>query len=252
MNPQAGNRGDAEIIGHRGYPARFPENTLPSLEGALEAGCRFLEWDLHVTADGVPVLFHDDTLERTTDGEGPLRERTLAELKELDAGSWFDPRFRDTPIPTLEEALRGPGRRTEGIYPEVKRVNDPGDLKKILDQIRAADLLDRTVLISLNFGLLEGFRKLEPGVRLGWVVGREQDMDGAIRAVAEDGLGVLIPDYRFLLENRERTRDLVTRGVELGTWTVDDPGDAEALMELGVRRITTNQAGELLRWAAGR
>ena len=252
MSPEAGDRRDPEIIGHRGYPARFPENTLPSLEGALEAGCRFLEWDLHMTADGVPVVFHDDTLERTTDGEGPVRERTLAELKELDAGSWFDPRFRGTSVPTLAEVLQGPGRRALGIYPEVKAVNDPGDLETILGRIRAADLLDRTVLISLDFSLLDGFRRLEPGVRLGWVVGREQDMEAGIRAVTDDPLGVLVPDYRFLLGNPERTRDLLARGVEVGTWTVDDPEEAEALLELGVRRITTNRAGELIRWAATR
>jgi glycerophosphoryl diester phosphodiesterase len=118
--------GPPEIIGHRGYPDRFPENTLPSLEGALEAGCRSLEWDVKVTADGVPVLFHDETLERTTDGEGPLAERTLGELRELDAGAWFHPRFRGTRIPTLREALEAVAGRVERIYPEVKAARSPG------------------------------------------------------------------------------------------------------------------------------
>ena len=81
-----------EIIAHRGYSAVAPENTLAAVERALEAGADAVEWDVHVAACGTPVLIHDASLGRTTNGFGPVRRRSLSQLQALDAGSWFDPR----------------------------------------------------------------------------------------------------------------------------------------------------------------
>lgn len=93
------------IIGHRGAAAEAPENTLAAIRQADLSGARWVELDVKLTRDGAPILFHDDRLERTSDGTGPVRERTLDELRGLDAGGWFDRRFTGEPIPTLEEAL---------------------------------------------------------------------------------------------------------------------------------------------------
>jgi glycerophosphoryl diester phosphodiesterase len=93
------------IIGHRGAAAEAPENTLAAIRQADLSGARWVEVDVKLTRDGAPILFHDDGLERTSDGTGPMRERTLDELRGLDAGGWFDPRFAGEPVPTLEEAL---------------------------------------------------------------------------------------------------------------------------------------------------
>ena len=101
------------VIGHRGASGELPENTLPAFERAVEQGAAILESDVHVTRDGALVLIHDDVLERTTDGHGPVAERTLAELRALDAGHRFAPsgdrgfpfRGRGFRIPTLEEAF---------------------------------------------------------------------------------------------------------------------------------------------------
>ena len=97
--------GDIEIIGHRGYAARAPENTLMSLEAALTAGARAVEFDVHVASCGTPVIIHDDVLDRTTDGSGPVSGQTVEQLRTLDAGSWFDPEFAGERIPTLADAL---------------------------------------------------------------------------------------------------------------------------------------------------
>jgi glycerophosphoryl diester phosphodiesterase len=238
-----------EIIGHRGYAARFPENTLPALEGALATGCRSLEWDVHVSADGVPVLFHDDTLERTTDGVGLLRDHSLARLRELDAGDWFDPDFRETRIPTLEEALESLVGRVDRIYPEVKRAGGSEGLETIVRILGDSPLHPRTILISLDLELLPRIRAMDPDLTLGWVVDREEDVEPSARAVLADGNAVLDPDRRLLLADPERTRELVARGVPLVTWTVDDPDEAEALREMGVLRVTTNRVGELMAWS---
>jgi phosphoglycerol transferase MdoB-like AlkP superfamily enzyme/glycerophosphoryl diester phosphodiesterase len=94
------------VIAHRGNSSEFPENTLAAIAGAAELGCDFAEVDVRLTADGVPVIMHDETIDRTTTGSGALAERTLAEVKTLDAGSWKDRRFAGERVPTLVEALR--------------------------------------------------------------------------------------------------------------------------------------------------
>ncbi len=93
------------VIGHRGAAAHAPENTLASFRAAAALGCRMVEFDVRLSADGVPVVFHDDSLERTTDGAGAVAACPLAGLRRLDAGRWFAPAFAGEPIPTLAEAL---------------------------------------------------------------------------------------------------------------------------------------------------
>jgi len=93
------------VIGHRGACARAPENTLASIRRAALDGAAMVEVDVKLTAEGRPVLFHDDRLDRTTDGHGPVASATLDMLGALDAGAWFGPEFAGEPIPTLEEAV---------------------------------------------------------------------------------------------------------------------------------------------------
>ncbi|MHB9034755.1 MAG: glycerophosphodiester phosphodiesterase, partial [Anaerolineae bacterium] len=93
------------ISGHRGYSARYPENTLLSFQAAIELGVDMLELDLHLSADSVIMLMHDNNLERTTNGTGLLRDKTCAELKQLDAGGWKGKIFEGLKIPTFAEFL---------------------------------------------------------------------------------------------------------------------------------------------------
>lgn len=93
------------VIGHRGAAGLAPENTLASFRRAASLGAAMVEFDVRLSADEVPVVFHDDTLERTTDGSGPVAALTLTQLKALDAGTWFAPGFAGEAIPTLDEVL---------------------------------------------------------------------------------------------------------------------------------------------------
>jgi glycerophosphoryl diester phosphodiesterase len=99
------------ILAHRGASRIAPENTLVAFCLALEQGADGLELDVQLSRDGVPVVFHDSELSRTTDGRGRISEKTLAELRTLDAGKWFDPRFAGERIPTLEEVFEAFGDR---------------------------------------------------------------------------------------------------------------------------------------------
>lgn len=94
-----------EVIGHRGAAGFAPENTLASFRHAAGLGCAMVEFDVRLTADDQPVVFHDDTLERTTDGAGRVADHSLAAIKALDAGRWFAPAFAGEPVATLDEVL---------------------------------------------------------------------------------------------------------------------------------------------------
>lgn len=111
----AGQPPRAVVIGHRGAAAIAPENTVASLRAALDAGAAWIEFDVRLTADGQPVLLHDATLDRTTDATGPLSDIGFDALRALDAGSWFDDRFRGEPVPTLDEALDVLGNHTVAV-----------------------------------------------------------------------------------------------------------------------------------------
>jgi glycerophosphoryl diester phosphodiesterase len=243
--------GGVEIIGHRGYAARYPENTLPSLLAALDAGARAVEFDVRVAACGTPVLFHDATLERTTSGTGALADHDLGALRSLDAGSWFDPAFAGTLVPTLEEALRVTLARPDGpsatrLYVEIKAVREPADVARILALVERARARDRVILISLDFEILAGIRRLDDRIRIGYVVAEEEAMDAAVAAVRQDPRSLLDPDQHLLRAQPRRTSDWVNEGLRVATWTVNEELHARELLALGVRRLTTDRPGELL------
>lgn len=108
------------VIGHRGAAAAAPENTLAGIRKAKELGASWIEFDVKLTSDGEPILFHDDRLERTTDGRGAVAATALAAIRRLDAGGWFGAAFRGEPVPTFEEALGVCAELGLGINVEIK------------------------------------------------------------------------------------------------------------------------------------
>ena len=140
------------VVAHRGYSGRFPENTTSAFEAAIGSGADMIELDVCMTKDRVPVVIHDKTLERTTDGHGVVSEFTLSELKKLDAGSWFSPEFKGESIPTLEEIflqIRGKISVNIEIKPESYESTDPADAieKQICKMVEKYGMTD-SVLIS--------------------------------------------------------------------------------------------------------
>jgi len=108
------------IIGHRGIAGLAPENTLAGFRRAASLGVRWVEFDVHLSADGVPLLLHDDTLDRTTNGKGPVARANFVALQSLDAGSWFDSGFRGEKIPSLQETVSLLGELGLGALVEIK------------------------------------------------------------------------------------------------------------------------------------
>jgi glycerophosphoryl diester phosphodiesterase len=242
--------GPVEVVAHRGYSAQAPENTLAALELAISVGADALEFDLHTSSDGTPVLFHDDTLDRTTDGSGPVGAATAAELAELDAGSWFDHRFGREPVPTLARALDAVRGRVDRVYPEVKAYGNAGALATIARLVGDAGLVDTSVFISMDWDALEAIRVAEGRALLGYIVERPERTDAALERATGDPRALLDFDARILLADPEIAERAHAAGVPLACWTVNDVATAERLRTLGVPRITTNEVGALVAWKA--
>ena len=242
------------MIAHRGFSARAPENTLAAVRAALAAGADAVEWDLHVAACGTPVLFHDDTLDRTTDGTGPVARASFRALRERDAGGWFDPAFSGERIPSFAEALEAVRPSEATVYPEVKGFRDPQDLDRLVQIVAGAGMTERTLFISLDFDAVDHLARAAPkGLRVGYVVARQADVAEALdRAAGLNPPALLDLDYRLVLEDPEVVPAIRARGPDVAVWTVDDLDDAAALVRSGIRRITTNRVTSMVRWTAGR
>ncbi|HEX6641586.1 MAG TPA: glycerophosphodiester phosphodiesterase family protein [Thermoanaerobaculia bacterium] len=245
---------DVEIIAHRGYSARAPENTLAALRLAIEAGADAVEFDLHFSADREPVLFHDFTLERTSTGRGRLDALTLDALRALDVGAWFGAGFAAERVATFTDALEllaahrfpdGPIRR---VYPEIKGWRDDADAARIVDDLRAAGWLEHACVISLDWDVLERVRAHDAEVQLGLVFDDDRLFEEAIELAVDDGKTLLDPDHRLLLARPERATQCHDAGVDLACWTVNDADAARRLVRMDVTRLTTNEV-DLIREA---
>lgn len=172
------------IVCHRGANKIAPENTLPALECALAAGFDYIEFDLHITTDNEIVVFHDPKLERTTNGHGPVCDHSLAELRKLDAGSWFDPFFAGTQIPTLNEVLELLKKYDGRAYLEFKSA--PPEL--VLEAVKTADLLGRVFFWSFNRDYLVELRKISPTAT---IMARRQDYPSLDETIADFGANIV-------------------------------------------------------------
>ncbi|WP_461211394.1 glycerophosphodiester phosphodiesterase [Desulfocurvus sp. DL9XJH121] len=165
---------------HRGYSARCPENTLPAFRAALDAGVHGVELDVNLSRDGELVVIHDETLDRTTSGAGPVAALTLAELKGLDAGSWFGPDFAGVRLPTLEEALDVLGGKllvNIEIKPEARRAGADVE-RRVLETLAARGLKDSVIISSFDYMALIRLRGLDEDIRLGLLLeGTEDNVD---------------------------------------------------------------------------
>ena len=237
-----------QIIAHRGYSANAPENTLAAFGAAVEAGVEAVEFDVRTAACGTPVLFHDPMLGRTTNGVGPLKRRPLGQLKVLDAGSWFGPQFAGEPIPTLEESLAFLSGNVTQVYQDIKGYREMEDLDRMVEITRNVGMAEATVFLSSDWVILNRLRQVAPEIRRAYLTGEPATLSNALdRAVVDDG-SMMSVEIGLALDYPESIREAVDAEVELVTWTVDDPEQAEQARAAGIYRITTNKVEELLGW----
>lgn len=234
------------VIGHRGAAAAAPENTLASIRRAHEHGATWVEFDVKLTADGVPILMHDDRLERTTDGRGEIARRTYVQIRALDAGGWFGPAFRGEPVPTFEEALRLCAELGLGINVEIKPC--PGraveTTRTAVEILRAhwPDHPGMLLISSFQHECLSVTRDLAPDWPRGYLTG---GLPAHWRAeLARYGCATLHADHRRL--RRGQIAEVKGAGIPLLLYTVNDPGRAARLLAAGATALFTDRVAEVL------
>jgi glycerophosphoryl diester phosphodiesterase len=230
------------VVAHRGASGHAPENTLAAFHRAAELGAVFIETDLQISRDAHIVVIHDDRLDRTTTGRGPVRERTLAELRELDAGSWYDPRFAGERIPTLEEVLEFSRQSDVVFYLEIKPGAPWGVEQAVVGALRSAGETTRAVVLSFDAATLAAVRRLEPTLMTGYLYDRRQP--DAVQRALELGARQLAP--RGDLVTPELVAEARRNGLQVVTWTINQPEHMRALAAAGVDGIMTDYPDRLI------
>lgn len=227
------------VFGHRGALADAPMNTLPAFELAYEQGAAGVELDVHFSADNELVIVHDFTVDKTTDSEGKVSDMSLAQLKELDAGSWFSDSFTGTRIPTLNEVFEAVGQKLY-INVEIKHLElEPNGLEEaVLACIQEHNLAERVIVSSFNPHVLVRFQKIAPQIPLGYLL-----YAGSVLPNIDE---ILPPThYQAIHYHHEMIdADAVAKAQKhqhrINTWTVNDPDRARELAKMGVDAIITD------------
>ncbi|MFH8250943.1 glycerophosphodiester phosphodiesterase [Microbacterium sp. B2969] len=238
----------AFVVSHRGGGALAPENTLPAVEAAIDAGFDYVEIDVALTADRVPVLMHDRTVDRTTDGHGSLASLTLAQVKELDAGSWFAPAYAGTRVPTLEEFLAVLGSSGRRALVELKGVWDAEAGAALIASLRAHDLERRVAIVSFNpQSLLATSGASDLVYRLLILRRLPHDIEQAVEGA--DARGILV-DWRAVAKRPEIVTELHDAGLRVLVYTLNTDVEWQETTTAGVDGIVTDEPARLMEWQA--
>ncbi|MDA8344517.1 MAG: glycerophosphodiester phosphodiesterase [Thermaerobacter sp.] len=218
------------VIAHRGFSGRHPENTLRSFRAAVELGVDMVECDVHASADGKLAVIHDATLDRTTNGKGPVLARTMQELQALDAGD-------GERIPTLEDLLAAVE------CPVVVEVKAPGALPPLLALYRRdPKLKDRVWPISFAHPLIKALTDQVPGLMAGVLYAGIPVQPWTLAEAA--GAQILLPALETA--TREEVEIAHQHGLYYSVWTADTPEELRRAQEIGVDGIATNFPDRLI------
>jgi len=224
-------------IAHRGASGDFPENTLVAFAAAIEAGAQMCELDAQLSADGVAVVIHDDTVDRTTGGRGAVAAMSLAQLRGLDAGRKFGAAFAGARIPTLEEVIELTKGRC-ALNVELKGAHVQSEVCRLL---RAHGVTNDTIVSSFDWNALAAARQIEPGLQLGVLA----DRNAAAMLEAARRLEAVSVNPRYDLVSPALVKQAHDERLQVLVWTVDKPARMRAMIELGVDGIMTNYPARL-------
>jgi glycerophosphoryl diester phosphodiesterase len=247
---QSASFGGTLIFGHRGAAGDAPENTMAAFALALRQGADGIEFDVHLSANGVPVVIHDARLERTTSASGWVDEHSVAARKRLDAGSWFNQRypakargrFVRQRIPPLEEVLMWVRQRGCRALLEIKQGSEayPGIEAKILRTIRHTATASLVTVISFDHAALRRLRELDANLSLGASFKRPLF---ALRRAKSLGAQMVAPHWAFT--SRRFIRRAHEAGLKIVVWTVNQPGAMRRKISDGVDGIVTDYPARL-------
>lgn len=229
-------------IAHRGASGYAPENTMAAFDRSVDMQADYLELDVQMSRDGELVIIHDTTVDRTTDGTGQVGSLTLEELRSLDAGSWFSALFAGERIPTLGEVLDR-YRGKIGILIEIKAPwLYPGIEQKIAEALEQRNMhlpdSGKIIIQSFDFGSMQRMKQLTPGLPVGVLVYRAQDVTAESLARFATYADYVNPSYGLI--DRELVDRIHALGMRTHVWTVRTPSLVKPLLQAGVDGIITD------------
>jgi glycerophosphoryl diester phosphodiesterase len=230
------------VIAHRGASGHAPENTFAAFKRAIALGASLIETDLHLSRDAHFVAIHDDTVNRTTNGQGRVHDLTLADLRRLDAGSWFGSEFTGERIPTLEEILEFSKKNDVVFYLELKPSGAWGGEHALISALRQSGEIARTVVISFDAGVIAALRKIEPTLMTGLLF--DGQMDQPLERAVEVGARQLA--IRGDLVTPALIAEARKRDLQVVCWTVNQPAHMRMLIEAGVDGIMSDYPDRLV------
>ncbi len=233
------------VVGHRGAMGYCPENTMASFERAVALGADWVELDVHLTRDRALAVIHDETVDRTTNGQGLVKDRTMAELHQLDAGAWFGAEFAGQRIPTLDEVLAW--ARRLGVVVDIEIKNAPVFYAGIEQAVVAAldrhAMAERAIVISFDHPAVRRVKALDERVATGVLyAGRPVDPVGLARGADADAL---LPHWAYV--TAEDVAAAHAAGIAVAPWVSSDPAVLAHLVRAGVDAIGTNHPDVLRR-----
>ncbi len=250
------------VISHRGANQVAPQNTIAAFKKSIEIGCDGFETDIHLTKDGIPVICHNFTIDATSNGNGAIKEMTLAELRELDFGSYKGEEFKGEKIPTLDEFLEvsksmGDKMKVMNIEMKSERFGEAGSelAIKTIDAVKNHGMFDKLLVSSFDPAILVECKKVDKNCKTGLLYCPNDliSLKIAPRPVSfckEIGADALHPFYMYV------TRLYVERahraGIQVNPWTVNKESTVKHLLKIGVDGLITDDPGMCNRLVAAK
>ncbi|MEE9432590.1 MAG: glycerophosphodiester phosphodiesterase family protein [Melioribacteraceae bacterium] len=235
------NGNKVKVVAHRGASAYAPENTLASMQKAIEMKAYMSELDVQETADGEIILLHDRTLKKTAGIDKNIWEMNYADLKGIDVGSWFSEDYANEPIPTLKEVIDlVKGKMKLNI--ELKANKHEKKLaERSLKIVEDNNFLDQVIFTSFKFDEIRRIRELNENVKVGYIFGKlPEDVD-----VFSEDVDLLSVHYKTVDE--DFVKKAKTNGKEIAVWTVNESEEMQRMIKLGVDEIITNYPDRLIK-----
>ncbi|MCY6371440.1 glycerophosphodiester phosphodiesterase [Clostridium ganghwense] len=229
---------------HRGASAYYPENTMLAFEKALKLGATGIETDVQMTKDGIPILMHNELVNRTTNGRGLVKNYTYKEIRKLDAGSWFRKDFKGLKVPSLEELMEFLKCKNIKLNIELKNniVLYEGIEKKVLDMVYKYNMQNRVIISSFNHYTLEKCKEISQEIKIGllYVSGLYEPEKYAKRLKGE-----ALHPYFYSLMLPGIIEEIQEAGIMINTYTVDEKKYMRFFVDKGVDGIITNYPDKL-------
>jgi len=240
-----------KIIAHQGGAKLAPGNTLAAFKNAIELGVDMIEIDVHLSKDSKVIVIHDGTIDATTDGSGEIKSMTLDEIKKYDAGTWFDKKFKNEHIPTLDEVMEILNGKVSLLI-EIKEGDEhyPGLEERVVETIHKYNATDWAFVQSFNEKTVLKVKKMDPAITTFYLLGTNfNEYYSNLADKVSTGKNIekkydgIAPHFSFL--NNDKVKVFHQAGFSVFAWTVDEPDDMKKIVNINVDGIITNLPDKL-------